>query len=583
MTRTPATVTSAPAPLDGAAAADAPTAAAAVDPLVGSPVGPAAGQAVGPLPGAPTGEAGADDGPGSSRGALAACLLAGFATLVDAAVITYTTPAVSADLGGGAAGVQWLLASFSLTFGLGLAPAGRLGDAYGRRTLFSIGMGLFVLGGLASALAPGIGVLIAARLLQGLGAGIISAQVLGTIQDLFHGAGRMRALALYTGAGALAALLGPLGAGLLLGLLPPELAWRAVLAVPVPFGIAALLLGSRGMPPAPGSRATAIPPGAEAPPQVDAPPGRTNSTRAGVGRARRPSLDLPAVTLLAGIVVMLMLPVVQTGGSRTLGIGAVTAVAIATSALLLWERGYARQGRLPLFAPELVRSPGFLVGNAVALLWFGANLSVSAVVTIHLLQVSGLSALIVAALFGPAALARIITSLASGRIFAAHGPRSMLAALAVQTGLLAALALLSARADVLVLLVAAGIAQAGIGLCAGVIEPQLRAITLSFATRRTHGVAASFLQLTQRLSATYLIALTTGILLSASGASSAAGLAAALGVCALVSAVALVAGLHPAIRRWGEAPAREAAGGNGRDRAARPLAQDPPPPLKEMT
>lgn len=150
----------------------------------------------------------------SSRAALWACVAAGFATLFDATVITYAAPDVAASLDASTAGVQWLLASFSLTFGLGLIPSGRLGDVYGRRRLFVLGLAVFLVGGLVAVTAPSIGLLVAARFVQGLGAGVISAQVLGTIQDLFTGAARLRALGAYTATGALAGLLGPVAAAL---------------------------------------------------------------------------------------------------------------------------------------------------------------------------------------------------------------------------------------------------------------------------------------------------------------------------------------------------------------------------------
>jgi MFS family permease len=454
--------------------------------------------------------------------ALAACLLAGFATLFDSAAITYATPTVAA-LGGGTAGVQWLLASFSFTFGLGLAPAGRLGDAYGRRTLFAIGMGVFVLGGLASVLAPSMPMLIGARLLQGLGAGTISAQVLGAIQDLFRGPERLRALSFYTGTGALAALLGPLGAGLTLGTIGPDLAWRIVLLLPLPFAAAAIGLGLRGLP--------------------------RGST---AGRSSRLSLDLPAVVMLAGIVVLLTLPVVRTGTDPTLVIAAPIIAAVCAGLLALWERSYERRGRLPLFARELVRSRGFLSCNVVALLWFGSNLSVTSVVTIHLLQVTTLTPLLVAALFAPAALARLLSSLLSGRVFTALGPRGLLLGLTAQSTLLLVMALFAPHLGVLPLAFATATVQVGLGLCSGVIEPSMRVVTLSYATGRTHGVAASFLQLTQRLSATALVALTTGILLGVSGTATGARLGAALGVCAAASAIALLVALDRSVRRWRE-------------------------------
>ncbi|MGN6218323.1 MAG: MFS transporter [Microbacterium sp.] len=181
--------------------------------------------------------------PPRARPALWACLAAGFATLFDATVITYAAPAVSSSLGGSTAGVQWLLASFSLTFGLGLIPSGRLGDVYGRRRLFLAGLAVFLAGGAAAVTAPTVAVLVAARFVQGLGAGIISAQVLGVIQDLFAGAARLRALAAYTAVGGLAGVLGPVLAAVLLGAVGADTAWRLVLLTPLPLIVAAFVLG----------------------------------------------------------------------------------------------------------------------------------------------------------------------------------------------------------------------------------------------------------------------------------------------------------------------------------------------------
>ncbi|MCU1446213.1 MFS transporter [Cryobacterium sp.] len=168
------------------------------------------------------------------RLALLCCLGAGFGTLVDASVITYTVPYLGSELHAETNGVQWFLAAYSLSFGLGLVPGGRLGDAYGRRGLFILGLAVFVLGTLASGLAPTIWIAVAGRLVQGFGAGLISAQVLGIIQDEFAGPGRVRALALYSMAGAAAAIFGPLACGLVLTTLPDALAWRAVVLLSVP-------------------------------------------------------------------------------------------------------------------------------------------------------------------------------------------------------------------------------------------------------------------------------------------------------------------------------------------------------------
>lgn len=457
----------------------------------------------------------------SSRAALWACLAAGFATLFDATVITYAAPDVAASLDASTAGVQWLLASFSLTFGLGLIPSGRLGDVYGRRRLFVLGLAVFLVGGLVAVTAPSIGLLVAARFVQGLGAGVISAQVLGTVQDLFTGSARLRALGAYTATGAFAGLLGPVAAALVSDAAPPGGAWRIVLLMPLPFVIAALVLGARGLPG----------------PIREARPER-----------RRVALDLPGIALLCAIVVAATLPVVEPGLSGVAGMGVAAAAGVLTLALIGWERHYGRRGRLPLFAPALVRSSGFVAGNVSALLWFGSGMAFASAVTLYFLQQPGLTPIAIALLFAPGAVARLVASLLSQRVFARIGATAVALGLTIQLLLLATIAVSAPLVDDGPLLVIAAAAQIGLGFAGGLVEPPIRALTLSFASTRLHGVAASFLQLTQRLAATFLVALTTGILLTAGGQATVGSLQAAVTVCAFASALSLVAALHPALR-----------------------------------
>ncbi|KQP74052.1 hypothetical protein ASF40_01400 [Microbacterium sp. Leaf288] len=461
-----------------------------------------------------------------ARPALWACLAAGFATLFDAVVITYAAPAVSASLGGSTAGVQWLLASFSLTFGLGLIPSGRLGDVYGRRPLFLVGLGIFLVGGVAAVVAPTIVVLVAARFVQGLGAGVISAQVLGAIQDLFTGRARLSALAAYSAVGGLAGVLGPVLAAVVIVAVPADVAWRVVLLTPLPLVIAAFVLGWRGMP---GPRARPEPSG-----------------------SARVWLDLPGIVLLCLVVVALTLPVVEPGLSGVSGLAVVGAAVLLGLVLVLWERRYARRGRLPLFAPALVRSRGFVVGNVVALLWFGSGLAAGSVVTLYFLQSPALSALAIALVFAPGALARLVGSLFSLRVVGRIGSSATVwLGLGLQAALFTGLAIAAPLLPDGVLFVVAAAAQIGLGIGGGLVEPVVRATTLSFAPAELHGVAASFLQLTQRLAATFLVALATGILLTSSGVSTVATLQAALATCAVGSVVALVASADPAFRRAG--------------------------------
>nr|WP_243752056.1 MFS transporter [Leucobacter weissii] len=444
------------------------------------------------------------------------CVGAGFATLVDSAVIAYAAPAVTAGLAGSASDVQWFLASYSLTFGLGLVPAGRLGDAYGRRGLLLAGLALFLLGALLSAAAPGIALLVGGRLVQGLGAGFISAQVLGLIQDRYAGSGRVRALGAYTAAGAAAAVAGPILAGAALLALPPELAWRAILLLPAPFIAATMWVAWRRLP---GDAAPAV---------------------------TRVSLDLPGIALLGALVVVVTLPAVEPGLPASALPALAGAVVGLGLGLVWWERRYRASGRMPLFAPPLMRSTGFLAGNLVALLWFGSLLASTTAATIYLLQELGVPALALALILLPSALARMIAARFSSRVFTRLGPSAVTFAVGAEAAGLGVLALATTALGGWAFASVLAAVQTALGVCSGLGEPAIRAVTLGHAPRGMSGVAASFLQLTQRLAATFMVALATGLLL-ADGVS-APSLRDVLLLCgALTAASALASGL-PAFR-----------------------------------
>lgn len=452
----------------------------------------------------------------TSRAALLASAGAGFATLFDSSVIAYTAPSVADTLGAGASGVQWFLSAYSLTFGLGLVPAGRLGDAYGRRNLLIIGLSLFIAGIVFSASAPGIPVLVTGRLVQGMGAGFISAQVLGLIQDHFSGVNRVRALGAYTAAGAAAAMAGPPLAGALLLILPEGLGWRGVLLLPIPLAAAVILIAARGLP-------------------------------AGNRRRAPVALDLPGIAALGAIVVLITLPAIDPG----LPVNAALALFASAIALAIglswWERHYARRGRTPIFAPALMRSRGFITGNLIASLWFGALIAAHTALTIYLLQVSGIAALSLALLLIPAALTRFIAARLASRFYARIGALMPTIGIAVEALSLGALALVVLRFDGPTLIGCVVALQIVTGFSSGLVEPPLRALTLSHASPDMNGLAASFLQLTQRIAATLLVALCTGLLLS--DGSTSGSLAAVLLLSATLTGIAAVAALSPSFRQ----------------------------------
>ncbi|TLQ46152.1 MFS transporter [Streptomyces marianii] len=150
------------------------------------------------------------------RAVLVACATAGFTTLLDNSALNVALPSLRLSLAADVHQMQWIAAGYSLMFALALVPGGRLGDAHGRKPYFVAGMAVFVVGGILAAVSSDAWLLVACRLVQGAGAGLINGQMIGIIQDSFTGTARARALGVYAAAASTAAALGPALGGALI-------------------------------------------------------------------------------------------------------------------------------------------------------------------------------------------------------------------------------------------------------------------------------------------------------------------------------------------------------------------------------
>ena len=117
--------------------------------------------------------------------ALATLLLAGFMNLIDITIVNVALPRLQVSLGATSTDIEWVVAAYVLAFALGLLPFGRLGDVIGRKRMFLIGISLFTLFSALCGLAPSIGMLIGARVLQGLAGAMMMPQVLAITQVMF--------------------------------------------------------------------------------------------------------------------------------------------------------------------------------------------------------------------------------------------------------------------------------------------------------------------------------------------------------------------------------------------------------------
>jgi len=165
--------------------------------------------------------------------------------ILDGTIVNVSLPSIQRALHFSAAGLEWVVAAYALTFGGLLLLGGRSGDLYGRRRMFSIGVGIFAAASLLGGLAPDSAWLIVARMLQGVGGAIASPTALALIQNTFpEGRERARAMGVY------AAMSGAGGSlGLLLGGVLTDLAsWRWVMFVNVPIGVLVVLAAPRFLP-----------------------------------------------------------------------------------------------------------------------------------------------------------------------------------------------------------------------------------------------------------------------------------------------------------------------------------------------
>ncbi|NRQ40664.1 MFS transporter, partial [Nonomuraea sp. NN258] len=328
-------------------------------------------------PGAP------DPGLLSGRAAvvvLAAVLIAAFMELLDATIVSVAAPAIAADLGAGEAALQWMLAGYTLAVGAGLLTGGRAGDQFGRRRMFLLGLGAFMLASAGCGLATSPGMLVGLRVVQGLAGGLMIPQVFGIIRASFAPAARAMAFGVYGAVLGLASVAGPLLGGLLTEADLFGLGWRAIFWVNVPIAIIGLIIGVLVMP---------------------------ESRLPGGSR-----LDLPGALLAATAATLLLLPLLQ---GRDWGWPwwsfAVLACAVPVFALfLVRERWLAARGGQPILDPALLRVRAFAGGLAVCLLFFGALGSFFLLLSLYLQLGTGRGVLDTGLVILPYAIGSILTS-----------------------------------------------------------------------------------------------------------------------------------------------------------------------------
>jgi EmrB/QacA subfamily drug resistance transporter len=177
------------------------------------------------------------------RWVLFAAVLGSGMAMLDATVVNVALPALGQDFDATLSGLQWTINGYTLTLASLILLGGSLGDRFGRRRIFMIGVTWFALASLLCGLAPTLPVLVAARMLQGVGGALLTPGSLAIMQASFVKEDRARAVGAWSGLGGIAGAIGPFVGGWLL-----EASWRLVFLVNIPMAVVVLLVVSRHLP-----------------------------------------------------------------------------------------------------------------------------------------------------------------------------------------------------------------------------------------------------------------------------------------------------------------------------------------------
>lgn len=395
---------------------------------------------------------------------------------MDNTIVNVALPVIRTDLGASINGLQWTIDSYTLVIACFLMLAGATGDRLGRKRTFLAGLVLFGLGSLLCSLAPTIGWLVAARIVQALGGAMLNPVAMSIITNVFADPGeRARAIGVWGSIVGISLGVGPV----LGGVLTESIGWRAIFWVNVPVVVAAFVLTARYVP---DSRAP---------------------------HPRRPDpVGQVLVVVLLGSVVTAAIEGQRLGWGSPVIVSLAGLGALALLALVRWEL----RRREPLVELRFFRSAPFssaTVSAVCGLAAFGTFLFLS---PLYLQDVRGLSALQSGLMLLPTAVAVTIAAPLSGRLVATRGARiPLLTAGISMTAVAILLATASATTPLWVLAIAYGVFGLGFGL----LNPPITNAAVSGMPRSQAGVAAAVASTSRQVGQTLGVAVAGTILAAA--------------------------------------------------------------------
>ncbi len=412
-------------------------------------------------------------GTAPGRWVLLAALLGSGIAGIDATVVNVALPAIGESLGTEFSGLQWTVTAYTLTLASFILLGGSLADRFGRRRIFLVGVLWFAVASLICGLAPGIGTLIAARTLQGVGGALLTPGSLALIQSTFVPGDRARAIGAWSGLSGIATAIGPF----LGGFLVEQISWRWVFLINVPIAAVVILVTLRHVP----------------------------ESR---DPAAAPSLDIPGATLgvlaLGGVTYALV-------EQPSVGLTAVPVI-VAWLVGILAGLGFIiveLRSPHPMLPLSIFRSRQFSAANLVTFTVYGGFGAVFFLLLIQLQVVSGFSPLAAGLSILPITLLMLALSPRSGALAQRIGPRLQMSVgpAVCAVGLLL---MLRVGADASYIVdVLPGVAVFGLGL--SIMVAPLTATALAAAPAENAGLASGVNNAVARAAGLIAIALLPAI------------------------------------------------------------------------
>jgi EmrB/QacA subfamily drug resistance transporter len=415
---------------------------------------------------------------------LTALAFALFMIMLDNTVVNVALPSIQSDLGIGQAELEWVVTGYALSFAVLMLSGGKLADMLGRRRVFMVGLAVFTLSSLLCGLADGAGLLIAARVVQGVGAAFMLPATLSIVTATFPPRQRGTAIGIWAGVSAMALAIGPLVGGLI----TEHVSWNWVFYVNVPVGVLGLVAA-----------------------WLIVPESRDTS--------REQRLDLPGL-LASGVGLFALTFALIEANEYGWMSGTILALfGLAGTSLVLFVALELRQ-RLPMLDLRLFRNSTFAGANVVALLVTLAMFGVFFFISIYMQNVLGYSPTEAGATFLPMTLLIIVVAPLAGRLSDTLGSRWLMAGGLTLVALhLVLLAQLGAEATFWSLLPALLIG--GVGMA--ITMTPMTAAAMSAVPVETSGVGSGILNTFRQVGGALGIALMGAIVAHEAEAATASG------------------------------------------------------------